>query len=298
MRLFVTEDGLSGFAIKDGDELVAVFSKPGSRRGPAITAQAADVGAARGDCYAIPNKRHPGDTIGYLPRMYEEHGGFHTVAKVEINPNYNFPAGSMHVSILARIEPPAVVKWFGKEGYEDALAYRDDLLKTFQRPLRKMPPPDYHSMSTSERNWWQSRQEALGLNFHGDTPSPREIYALEDLQRLEPNTPLSSRVEWIPQNGVNTATHDFRWLERGGLLVEMKTMVAKYGSIAAEIAASVTSAANHGVQKDVFLIDIGDKTLSGKLADQLSQYNLRRPASRIKQLFVFSKADLVEIKLV
>jgi hypothetical protein len=126
MRLFVTDDGKAGYAIHNGDELVSVFSSQGSNRGRALVQSAIAAGARRADCFSIPNE--PDDAIGYLPALYRA-GGLVEVARVEINPDYDPPEGATHVSILAVLdEPPAEVRWFGKNDYVAACAFRDGLL--------------------------------------------------------------------------------------------------------------------------------------------------------------------------
>lgn len=58
----LSDDGLSGFAINEGDELVALFSLI-KGRGEALVLAAIDAGAARLDCFD-----------GFLPRFYERFG--------------------------------------------------------------------------------------------------------------------------------------------------------------------------------------------------------------------------------
>jgi len=125
MRLFLTEDGTAGYALH-GTDLVSVFSESGSGQGDAIVRSAASAGADRADCYAIP--RFDGDKVGFLPSFYRS-GGLVEVARVDINPAYEYPTGSMWVSVLAKIDNPPPVKHFDKDGYDDALAYRDSLLE-------------------------------------------------------------------------------------------------------------------------------------------------------------------------
>lgn len=61
-RYYVAADGLSGFGVADGGELVGVFSIPRGRGAELVTAAIAR-GAARLDCFD-----------GYLPRFYAQHG--------------------------------------------------------------------------------------------------------------------------------------------------------------------------------------------------------------------------------
>lgn len=127
MRLFATGDGLSGFAVKDVDELVSVFSHAGSGRGRALAAQAVAVGARRADCFAQP--QYAGDISGFLPRMYIEGGGFCVVGVVAVNPDYGPPPDATHVAILAVMDdPPEEAVMFDRDGYDAACRYRDRLV--------------------------------------------------------------------------------------------------------------------------------------------------------------------------
>lgn len=77
MRLYVTDDGRAGFAIRDGDELVSVFAYPRMAAGDAIVEKAVREGAMRLDCYATP----------VLDRLYRRHG-FHPVARIPWDDRY------------------------------------------------------------------------------------------------------------------------------------------------------------------------------------------------------------------
>jgi len=128
MRLFATGHGRSGWAMKDGDELVSVFSASGSGRGRAIAASAVAAGARRADCFAQPQPGWPGgDAEGMLPRMYRS-AGLVEVARVAINPDYEHPADAMWVSVLAVVDHPPEVRRFDANGYEEACRWRDGLV--------------------------------------------------------------------------------------------------------------------------------------------------------------------------
>lgn len=78
MRLFVTDDGSAGVALK-GDEIVSVYAKKDGaypRCGRALLATAVAQGGRRLDCY---------DTV--LPKLYAEEG-FRPVARVRWNDEY------------------------------------------------------------------------------------------------------------------------------------------------------------------------------------------------------------------
>ena len=72
-RIFLSEDKKSGFVIKNGDDLVSVFSARGTNSGDAIVECAIAAGARRLDCF---------NTI--LPDLYARHG-FVPVAKLKFN---------------------------------------------------------------------------------------------------------------------------------------------------------------------------------------------------------------------
>lgn len=75
-RIFLSEDGKSGFVIKNGDDLVSVFSAKGNNSGDAVVECAIAAGARRLDCF---------NTI--LPRLYSRHG-FRPVARLKFNRDY------------------------------------------------------------------------------------------------------------------------------------------------------------------------------------------------------------------
>ena len=77
--LYLAEDGRSGFAIKDKNELISVFSYGGVHAGDAMVVKAVEQGARRLDCFDTGN--------GFLPRLYGRHG-FQPVARVRWNDEY------------------------------------------------------------------------------------------------------------------------------------------------------------------------------------------------------------------
>jgi hypothetical protein len=79
MRLFLTEDGTAGFAIKDGDELVSVFKAADSPHQSFATSAvrlAVEEGARRADAF---------DTV--LPEIYAQNG-FEVVSRMKFNPEF------------------------------------------------------------------------------------------------------------------------------------------------------------------------------------------------------------------
>ena len=76
MRLFLSDDGLSGFAIKSDGDLVSVFSAPGLGRGEALVDAAIARNATKLDAF---------DESGFLPRLYGSRG-FVEVGRVPWDP--------------------------------------------------------------------------------------------------------------------------------------------------------------------------------------------------------------------
>jgi hypothetical protein len=78
MDLYVSDDGLSGFAVKQDGDLVSVFSAPGLGRGEALVDAAIARGARKLDAF---------DEGGFLPRLYGSKG-FVEVGRDPWNPAY------------------------------------------------------------------------------------------------------------------------------------------------------------------------------------------------------------------
>lgn len=79
MRLFVTDDGKAGFALKGSDELVSLFVHPDSRHkgcAHSLLSTGVNVGGRRLDCF---------DTV--LPKIYAREG-FRPVARVAWKDEY------------------------------------------------------------------------------------------------------------------------------------------------------------------------------------------------------------------
>jgi hypothetical protein len=71
MKCYIGKNNTSGYAIKEGEELVSVFSSAGSS-GNAIVADAVARGAKRLDCFAT--KDDSGKITGKLFELYSKHG--------------------------------------------------------------------------------------------------------------------------------------------------------------------------------------------------------------------------------
>lgn len=129
---------------------------------------------------------------------------------------------------------------------------------------------------------------------------PREVLESHELDFLERFEARGERVRWVRKDPHRRSTNDFVWVTYNELVCELKATKDKYSSIKSHIQRAVTSARdNHGVVKDVFVIDLGPFRLSDKLRRQLGNYNANVEDGRIRRLFVLSGngADLTEIDL-
>jgi hypothetical protein len=82
MDTYLSTDAQSGYALKDGDELVSVHSAVrGQGRGDEVVADAVKRGARRLDAFDIKGK---------LPKLYERHG-FKETARYKFDPQYADP---------------------------------------------------------------------------------------------------------------------------------------------------------------------------------------------------------------
>ena len=140
---------------------------------------------------------------------------------------------------------------------------------------------------------WEQRQQALGFaTGKGWELQPHEVEFYERFAAL------GQQVQLIARSDNFMPTNDFLWVDKGLEIEVKKPLKAAYGSVKNLIHSAVTRARdNHGFTKDHFIIDLGDKSLSEKLRNQLEQYNARNPSSRIRALWVVSKGALIEIAL-
>lgn len=105
-------------------------------------------------------------------------------------------------------------------------------------------------------------------------------------------------IQWIDRNivgedGKIKPSYDFI-RKSDGLLYELKTPVKKpkYSNIARTISETV---AKNG--KNRFVINFKNRTISDKLKDDLTNYNLRHPNTTIESLMVLSKGKIINIEL-
>lgn len=147
MKMFLSEDGKTGIAVKpDGDIVCAFNSNKGINAGKEMLAVARENGGVKMDCYGEK-----------LAQMYNE-SGFEVVNRVEFNAEY-VPKDKFHAILhenkpyvytlkansdsaeVARKKAAAgqykamtkdelsAVKTYDKDGYDDAIAERDSLIK-------------------------------------------------------------------------------------------------------------------------------------------------------------------------
>lgn len=114
-----------------------------------------------------------------------------------------------------------------------------------------------------------------------------ESHEIDFLERFEAR---GERARWIRRDLVTRkSTNDFYWETNNSIACELKSTSTKYRTIRVHIQDAVINARdNHGVVKDVFVIDLGKRKLSGKLRKQLSLYNQRVQDGQIRHLFVMS----------
>lgn len=105
-------------------------------------------------------------------------------------------------------------------------------------------------------------------------------------------------IQWIDRNiigedGKVKPSYDFV-RKSDGLLYELKTPIKKpkYSNIARTISETV---AKNG--KNRFVINFKNRTLSDKLRDDLTNYNVRHPNTTIESLMVLSKGKIINIEL-
>lgn len=142
-------------------------------------------------------------------------------------------------------------------------------------------PPDLEKDKAAWKRYWKDRQDALPLDFKGDTIESHEVEAYERLLRLGEDVEPIKRSLSVPRN-------DFVWLTRDNRVTEMKSTKARYETIRNSIHQAVRKAQEKGVVKDIFLIDIGEAELTEKLARELGCYNLDRSGYMIRELYVMS----------
>lgn len=132
-QLYIAQNGKAVYALDHGD-LESVSAKLHQKMGQSIVASAIDQGANKLDCYSIQTSKSAkrngiNSNPGVLPNFYGAQG-FVEVARVAINPEYDDTGGQAdYVSVMAYGVDVKAPKIFDENGYEDAMKYRDELLK-------------------------------------------------------------------------------------------------------------------------------------------------------------------------
>lgn len=118
-----------------------------------------------------------------------------------------------------------------------------------------------------------------------------------EVEFYERFTKRGEQVRLIQRSAARLPTNDLFWVGKGVEVEVKRVWSAHYGTAASLIQRAVSKARAHGFVKDNFIIDLGDRMLTGKLHSQLAQYNVRNPDNQIRALWVMTKGELVEIAL-
>lgn len=175
--------------------------------------------------------------------------------------------------------------------------YDDDQL--LQLMTEAAERDDTSGLYEQVRNEYERRDRArrlddLDVDTGGDDLDEREVQFVETFVGQ-----LDQRIEWIPKDrspGGALPTPDFRWINAGNVEVELKSIDrVKYASARNQIVKAIKRALLHGVTKDHFLLDFGERPVPDKVLDQLSRYNQRNPAHPVRRLWVLAGGVLREI---
>lgn len=136
------------------------------------------------------------------------------------------------------------------------------------------------------------RQSALKVIPRGEQLHQHEIETVERLQAA------GQTVRWLPKDTKTyRPTNDIEWADRGGIQADLKATGPKYTPAAQLIRTAVIRARAAQVIKDTFIVDLGPARLTTKLRAQLGKYNLRNPNNTIRELWVISRGELIQIGL-
>lgn len=156
------------------------------------------------------------------------------------------------------------------------------------------PPTGGQAVQGDGEDWDEAerkrREEALGIDTHGDPLTRSEIEFVERFQAA------GQHLEWIARDPKRRPTNDFTWVEKG-VEVEQKSTKARYETIHGRIVDAAAQAAKQGVIKDNFLIDIGNAPLNEALRAKLARFNDGRRKYRLNRLWVMTQGRIEEIDL-
>ncbi len=172
------------------------------------------------------------------------------------------------------------------------------------RTEEPLPPQSRRSSrhKEDEEERWR-RQQALSSDM-SDLDArdglDREVLESHELDFIERFEARGERVQWIRRDRAGgKPTNDFTWTTNGGQACELKSTTDKYSTISKRIRTAAVNAAKQGVNKDVFIIDLGTRRLPDKLRHQLGRYNVNSGRGRIRALYVMHDdgAAFEEIRL-
>ncbi|KAB5606686.1 hypothetical protein [Bifidobacterium jacchi] len=148
-----------------------------------------------------------------------------------------------------------------------------------------------NDLNVSDEEWARRQIAAGGPPLDSERMYPQEIVFLERAQKR------GEIMEWIPTGKDGVPRNDFKWISRNGIPAELKSPAGtKYKNIAKRISDAVATAKEHGVTKNVFVVDFGDAKIPDKLIRQLSRYN-ENHANKITELWIWDSAGLRQLKL-
>lgn len=148
-------------------------------------------------------------------------------------------------------------------------------------------PPDENDRE-AWKAYWKARQDALPIDFQGDTIAWQEVEFYEAF--------LASRrsITYIPPRG-KPHMSDFIWHDLDDIQIEVKTPLVdepSFKSIARMIRKDAPGKQN-------FLIDFRGREVPPELLEQLAGYNAHEDnaKSQIRRLFVFIDGEVTELRL-
>lgn len=126
---YLSEDGLSGFAITPDGDLISVFNLGERGYLKTIKDYIAEKGAKTLDCYNSPNQP--------LTAMYETQLGFKAVSTMDYNMEYdhdNIAQNHLYpqIAFMVRTDQDVEVKHFNKDQYDEAVEYRNEIMKQLE----------------------------------------------------------------------------------------------------------------------------------------------------------------------
>ncbi|WP_449278004.1 phage minor capsid protein [Leucobacter sp. GX24907] len=156
---------------------------------------------------------------------------------------------------------------------------------------RTVPTPP---LIPREEQTWAQRQRRLGFQT-----GPGWELEQHEIQFYERFTDAGNDIRLIRKSFTGKPTNDFRWLSHEGAEIEVKRPEqATYPSSKKLIQRAVSRAReNHGFTKARFMLDFGDQELSELVRNQLGHYNTRNPKNQIRELWVWSRGQLIPIPL-